>query len=120
MPVGVDIRGRFEDEYSTTRPERGLCCRYGQPVSPNALGQQLQYRTAPDVHRAVGKRDSDGTGERLPSCLRRAEGKFPRVKFGKDRITLYGWSGSVAQVLLEGAVVLSCAIPVPPVPKDCW
>ena len=44
------------------------------------------------------------------------EGKFPEVEWKKDRITLYGWSGSVAQVLLEGTVVLSCAIPVPPVP----
>jgi hypothetical protein len=30
------------------------------------------------------------------------EGKFPEVEWKKDRITLYGWSGSVAQVLLEG------------------
>ena len=48
------------------------------------------------------------------------DGKFPKVEWRKDRITLYGWSGSMAQVLLDGTVVLSCAIPVPPVPRDCW
>jgi len=48
------------------------------------------------------------------------EGKFPNVEWREDGITLYGWSGSVAQVLLEGTEVLSCAIPVPPVPPDSW
>jgi hypothetical protein len=48
------------------------------------------------------------------------EGKFPNVEWRKDSITLHGWSGSMAQVLLDGTVVLSCASPVPPVPKDCW
>ena len=48
------------------------------------------------------------------------EGKYPIVEWRKDRITLYGWSGSVAQVLLDETVVLSCAIPVPPVPTGCW
>ena len=35
------------------------------------------------------------------------EGEFPAVEWKKDSITLYGWSGSVAQVLLDGIVVLS-------------
>jgi hypothetical protein len=48
------------------------------------------------------------------------EGKFPEVEWRKDRVTLYGWSGSVANVLLDDTVVLSCATPVPSVPKDCW
>ena len=48
------------------------------------------------------------------------EGKFLTVEWRKDSITLYGWSGSVAQVLLEGTEVLSCTIPVPPVPPDSW
>jgi len=44
------------------------------------------------------------------------EGKFPEVEWRKDRITVYGWSGSVAQVLLDDTVVLSCTMPVPAVP----
>jgi len=45
------------------------------------------------------------------------EGKFPEIEWRRDRVILYGWSGSVAQVLLGDTVVLSCAIPVPPVPE---
>jgi len=48
------------------------------------------------------------------------DGKFPWVEWRKDSITLHGWSGSVVQVLLDGTVVLSCAMPVPPVPKGFW
>ncbi len=44
------------------------------------------------------------------------EGGFPEVRWSKTRITLYGWSGSVAWVFLDGAVVLECSIPVPPMP----
>lgn len=45
------------------------------------------------------------------------EGNFPAVEWSRNRITLYGWSGSVAQVLLDGIVVLSCATPVPEIPR---
>ena len=45
------------------------------------------------------------------------EGEFPAVEWGKNRITLYGWSGSVAHVFLAGKEVLSCANPVPAMPK---
>jgi hypothetical protein len=45
------------------------------------------------------------------------EGEFPGVEWSKNRITLYGWSGSVAQVLLEGTVVLSCSPRVPEMPQ---
>jgi len=45
------------------------------------------------------------------------EGNFPEVEWKRDRVTLSGWSGSVAQVLLDDAVVMSCSIPVPPVPE---
>ena len=48
------------------------------------------------------------------------EGKFPIVEWRKDSIIVYGWSGSVAQVLLDETVVLSCTNSVPPVPKDSW
>ena len=45
------------------------------------------------------------------------EGGFPGVEWGRDRITLYGWPGSVAQVLLGSTVVLSCSMPVPKIPQ---
>ena len=45
-------------------------------------------------------------------------GEFPHVEWSKDRITVYGWSGSVAEVLLEGQSVLSCAIPLPAMPRQ--
>lgn len=48
------------------------------------------------------------------------EGKFPVVEWGMGKIILCGWSGSVVQVLLDETVVLSCAIPVPPVPEGYW
>jgi hypothetical protein len=45
------------------------------------------------------------------------EGESPAVEWSKERITIYGWSGSVASVLLEGEVVLSCATRVPEMPR---
>ena len=44
------------------------------------------------------------------------DGHCPEVQWSKDRITVFGWSGSVAAVYLEGELVLSCARRVPPVP----
>jgi hypothetical protein len=54
------------------------------------------------------------------AVLEGPEGKFPMVEWRKDSIILCGWSGSVAQVQLDRTVVLSCTVPVPQVPKDCW
>ena len=45
------------------------------------------------------------------------EGEFPAVEWSKNRITVYGWSGSVAQVLLEGQIVLSCTARLPEIPR---
>lgn len=45
------------------------------------------------------------------------EDNFPAVEWSRNRITLYGWSGSVAQVFLNGIEVLSCATPVPEIPR---
>lgn len=44
------------------------------------------------------------------------EGQVPEVEWRKDRITVYGWSGSVAWVLLNGEILLSCTKKVPKVP----
>ena len=44
------------------------------------------------------------------------KGQFPVVEWSRDRITVHGWSGSVAWVLQKGQIVLSCTQPVPPVP----
>jgi hypothetical protein len=45
------------------------------------------------------------------------EGEHPGVQWSKERITVYGWSGSVASVFLEGKMVLSCATQVPEMPR---
>ena len=44
------------------------------------------------------------------------EGQCPAIEWSKNRVTVYGWSGSVASVFLDGQLVLSCAIKVPEVP----
>jgi hypothetical protein len=45
------------------------------------------------------------------------EGESPAVKWSKDRVTVHGWSGSVARVLLRGQIILSCLQRVPKVPR---
>lgn len=45
------------------------------------------------------------------------EGEYPGVQWSKERITVYGWSGSVASVFLDGKMVLSCATQVPEMPR---
>jgi hypothetical protein len=44
------------------------------------------------------------------------EGEYPAVEWSRERITVYGWSGSVASVFLGGREVLSCATKVPQMP----
>jgi hypothetical protein len=56
------------------------------------------------------------SGKTYLSVFDGPEGELPAVEWREDSVTLYGWLGSVAQVLLDGAVVLSCAIPVPEMP----
>jgi hypothetical protein len=41
---------------------------------------------------------------------------YPAVHWGKHRIVVYGWSGSIAAVYLERELVLSCAQRVPEMP----
>ena len=41
------------------------------------------------------------------------EGECPAVEYDNGRITVHGWPGSVASVLLEGQLVLSCSTRVP-------
>jgi hypothetical protein len=57
------------------------------------------------------------TGNDYQVIFEGPEGEFPAVEWGKSRITLYGWSGSVAQVFLGGTELLSCATAVPKMPK---
>jgi hypothetical protein len=45
------------------------------------------------------------------------DGDYLEVLLSDHRITVYGWSGSVASVFNGGQVVLDCQIPVPPVPS---
>jgi hypothetical protein len=44
------------------------------------------------------------------------QGQCPSVHWSKERITVYGWPGTVAAVYLEGKLVLSCATRVPKIP----
>lgn len=43
-------------------------------------------------------------------------GHYPAVKWSKERITVFGWPGSVAQIFLGDQVVLSCSVRVPEIP----
>ena len=45
------------------------------------------------------------------------EGQCPEVQWEKDRITVYGWSGSIAALYLDGQVILDCAQRVPKIPS---
>jgi hypothetical protein len=44
------------------------------------------------------------------------EGEYPGVQWSKERVSVFGWSGSVASVFLEGKMVLSCPTQVPEMP----
>jgi len=44
------------------------------------------------------------------------QGDFLEVMLGDHRITVYGWSGSVASVFDGREKVLDCQIPVPKLP----
>ena len=44
------------------------------------------------------------------------EGECPAVEWSKERVTVYGWSGSIASIFLNGQIVLSCATRVPQMP----
>jgi len=45
------------------------------------------------------------------------EGQFPAVEWGERRITVYGWSGSVASIFRGEEKLLSCEVPVPSMPS---
>ncbi len=45
------------------------------------------------------------------------DGGYLEVALSDHRITVYGWSGSVASVSNGGQVVLDCQIPVPAIPS---
>ena len=45
-------------------------------------------------------------------------GEWPAIQWSKDRITVYGWSGSVASVYLDGELILVCSIRVPAMPES--
>jgi len=44
------------------------------------------------------------------------KGEYPAVEWSKERVTVYGWPGSVASIFLNGQIVLSCATRVPKMP----
>jgi hypothetical protein len=44
-------------------------------------------------------------------------GQWPGIKWRKDGITAYGWSGSVATVYLDGELILDCSTRVPAMPE---
>jgi hypothetical protein len=44
------------------------------------------------------------------------KGEYPAVEWSKERVTVYGWPGSVAWVFLNRQIVLSCATRVPKIP----
>lgn len=45
------------------------------------------------------------------------EGEWLAMESRTGRVTVYGWSGSVAWVLQNGRVVLSCETRVPEMPR---
>lgn len=44
--------------------------------------------------------------------------RYPAIEWSKKRITVYGWSGSVVSVFLNGKLTLSCATRVPEMPNN--
>ncbi len=44
-------------------------------------------------------------------------GKWPAIEWSKDRITVNGWSGSVAAIYCNGELILDCSLRVPPMPE---
>jgi len=45
------------------------------------------------------------------------EGEFPAVDWSKDKVTVYGWSGSVASVFCNDEEIITCSTAVPSMPK---
>jgi hypothetical protein len=44
------------------------------------------------------------------------QGDSMQVECADERITVYGWTGSVASAFHEGKEVIACRIPAPPTP----
>jgi hypothetical protein len=58
----------------------------------------------------------------LPNVTYEVVAKGPRgdcleVEFGEARITVWGWSGSIASVFHKGNLLRECQIPVPSTPQ---
>jgi hypothetical protein len=45
-------------------------------------------------------------------------GEWPGIEWSKNGITVYGWSGSVGSVYLDGKLILACPDRVPAIPES--
>jgi hypothetical protein len=91
------------------------------PMISASFRQSLWIRNAEDETIVLcvepwGNELSMTIGQDYLVVLEGPEGNFPAVEWSKKRITVYGWSGSIASVFLNGQVVLLCEQKVPMMP----
>lgn len=97
----------------------GGCCLTS--VFETWLRQNLWIRNSEDAPIVLciepwGNELSISSGNDYLVVFEGPEGEYPAVEWSKERVTVYGWSGSVASVLLNGQIILSCATRVPEMP----